>query len=262
MYVAPAIVVEAQQKLWAFLRQRLREAGMAGVPDALDDELTHHEAWLDPRLLFAQTCGFPFVKRLKGRVRLVATPVYDAPGCNGPNMCSLVVTRSAHAPAELAACRGMTVAINEPGSNSGYNLLRAAVAHQAEGRPFFRKVIETGGHVASMEAVLSGEADIAAIDCITYDLLRRHAPHRIEGLSILAQTPSGPNLPFITGLGTSDAELATLRAALKAAVIAPELTDPRAVLGLQDVVVLEESAYDILLDHEQAAIAAGYPDLR
>jgi len=262
MYVAPAVVVEAQQAFWTFMRERLREAGMAGVPEALDDQLSHHQAWLDPRLLFAQTCGFPFVKRLRGHVRLLATPVYDAPGCDGPNMCSVIVTRSSHAPSELADCRGMAVAINEPGSNSGYNLLRAAIAPLAGAGPFFGRVIETGGHIASIEAVSSGKADVAAIDCITYDLLRRHAPSRIEGLHILAETPSGPNLPFITGLGTSDAECATLRAALDAAILAPELSEARAVLGLKDVVVLQESAYDVLLDHEQAAIAAGYPDLR
>ena len=47
----------------------------------------------------------------------------------------------------------------------------------------------------------------------------------------------------------------------RAATAAPALEPARRILGLCDVVVLEEGAYDILLDHEQAAIAAGYPDL-
>ncbi len=261
MYVAPSVVVDAQHRLWSFLRDRLRDQGVARVPDALNGEISHDKAWLDPHLLFAQTCGFPFVKRLKGRVRLVATPVYDAPGCLGPTMVSVVITRANGAPANLAASAGMTVAINEPGSNSGYNLLRAAIAPLAGARPFFGGMVETGGHLASIEAVRSGKADLAAIDCITYDLLRRHAPERIEGLAILAETPSGPNLPFITGLSTSDEDVTALREALKAAVTAPELADARAILGLKDVVVLDEGAYDVLLDYERAAIAAGYPDV-
>lgn len=261
MYVAPLVVVEAQRDLWAFLRERLREAGFEGVPHALDETLAHHEAWRDPRLLLAQTCGFPFVKHLRGRVRLVATPVYEAPGCEGPTMVSVIVVRAGDAPESLAACRGLRVAINEPGSNSGYNLLRAAVAPHVEGRPFFAAVVETGGHLASIEAVRQGKADLAAIDCITFDLLRRHAPERIEGLHILAETPSGPNLPFITRLATSDDELALLRSALQAAITAPKLKEARAILGLKDLVFLEDAAYDILLDHERAAISAGYPEL-
>ena len=261
MYVAPAVVVEAQRLLWAFLRERLRQDGIAGVPEALDEHIAPHDAWLDPRLLLAQTCGFPFVKHLRGRVRLVATPVYQAPGCQGPTMCSVIVVREEGAPPSLAACAGLAVAINERGSNSGYNLLRAAVAPHAGGKPFFSSVTETGGHLASMEAVRAGKADLAAIDCITYDLLRRHAPGRLDGLSILTQTPAGPNLPFITRLSAPDEEVFALRAALKAAITTPDLADARAILGLTDVVVLEEGAYESLLGHEAAAIAAGYPDL-
>ncbi|NBB48956.1 PhnD/SsuA/transferrin family substrate-binding protein [Rhizobium sp. CRIBSB] len=261
MYVAPSVVQQAQRAFWAFLRDHLRDQGLFGVPENLDEEMPHHEAWLDPRLLLAQTCGFPFVKQLRGRVRLVATPVYAAPCCDGPSMRSVVVTRAKDATASLAACVGLRVAINEQGSNSGYNLLRAAVAPHAGGRPFFSGLLETGGHLASMEAVRGGDADLAAIDCITYDLLRRHAPERLEGLAILAETPSGPTLPFITRLSATDGELASLRVALRAAITAPELADARAILGLMDVLVLEEGVYDILLEHEQAAIAAGYPAL-
>ena len=248
--------------LWAFLRDHLRSAGMVGLPDALDETLPHHEAWLDPRLVLAQTCGFPFVKHLRGRVRLVATPVYEAPGCDGHTMVSVIVVRAGDAPENLAATHGTRAAINETGSNSGYNLLRAAIAPHADGRAFFADIVETGGHLASIEAVRNGQADLAAIDCITYDLLHRHAPERIDGLVILAETPRGPNLPFITRLSSSDEELAALCAALKATIIAPELANARAILGLKDVAVLEEGAYDILLAHEQEAIAAGYPDLR
>jgi ABC-type phosphate/phosphonate transport system substrate-binding protein len=261
MYVAPAVVVEAQRNLWTFLRDHLRRAGVPGVPDALDEHIPHHAAWLDPRLLLAQACGFPFVKQLKGHVRLVATPIYDAPGCEGPTMRSVIVARKSGMPANLVACKGLRVAINERGSNSGYNLLRAAVARHAGGTSFFGSLINTGGHLASIEAVRTGRADLAAIDCITYDLLHRHAPEHLKGLAILEETSCGPGLPFITRLSASDDELESLRAALNAAITAPQLAVSRAVLGLRDILVLDENAYDVLLDHEQAAIAAGYPDL-
>ncbi|KPF46852.1 phosphate ABC transporter substrate-binding protein [Rhizobium sp. AAP43] len=262
MYVAPSVVVEAQQSLWAFLATRLREAGLADVPDHLDATLSHDAAWLDPRLLLAQTCGFPYVKRLRGRVRLVATPLYDAPGCDGPSMSSVIVMRADAGPTDLSGCAGLVAAINEPISNSGYNLLRAAVAPHAHGKPFFSGVVETGGHLASLEAVRKGAADLAAIDCITYDLLKRHAPDGIDGLKILAHTPSGPSLPFITRLDTSDTELAALRQALATAVTAPELDEAREILGLRGIAVLDETDYDALLALEEKAIALGYGQVR
>jgi hypothetical protein len=40
------------------------------------------EVWTDPRLLLAQTCGYPYVMALKEKgIRVVATPLYDAPHC-------------------------------------------------------------------------------------------------------------------------------------------------------------------------------------
>ncbi|MGL3606271.1 phosphate/phosphite/phosphonate ABC transporter substrate-binding protein [Rhizobium sp. G187] len=258
MYIAPSVVVEAQQNLWAFLATRLREAGLVDVPEHLDATLSHDAAWLDPRLLLAQACGFPYVKRLRGRVHLVATPVYDAPGCDGPSMSSVIVMRADAGPTDLSGCAGLVAAINEPISNSGYNLLRAAVAPHAHGKPFFSGVVETGGHLASLEAVRKGAADLAAIDCITYDLLKRHAPDGIDGLKILAHTPSGPSLPFITRLETSDSELAALRQALTDAVTAPELAEAREILGLTGMAVLGEADYDALLALEAKAVALGY----
>jgi hypothetical protein len=77
MYDAPDIVRRANDALWIALRDRLRERGMA-VPDLLDRTDSHESYWLRPDLVFAQTCGFPYVCELKGKVRLVATPVFQA----------------------------------------------------------------------------------------------------------------------------------------------------------------------------------------
>ncbi|WP_349644488.1 phosphate/phosphite/phosphonate ABC transporter substrate-binding protein [Rhizobium calliandrae] len=259
MYTGQAPLVAATDALWGYLRDRLRNAGVAGVPETLDKVITHDEAWMRPGLLLAQTCGFPYVKRLRGKVQLVASPVYDLPGCDGPSMRSFIIVRK-DAPAEtLADLRGLIAAINDPASNSGTNLLRAAIAPFAENGRFFSRVIETGGHLRSIDLVAAGKADVAALDCITFGNVKRFDPDRVAGVRILAETVSGPGLPFITGLETSAEELTLLRQILADIVNEPTLVEVRDTLSLRRFEVLGDADYEPLAEFERQAIALGYP---
>ena len=259
MYATPAIVAEANTQLWSFVRDRLRQAGVTDVPDVLDRQLAYDEPWLRPELLLAQTCGFPYVKKLRGKVRLVASPVYDLPGCDGPLMRSFIIVRKEERATSLADLRGSTAAINDPGSNSGSNLFRAAMAPLAGGDRFFSSVIETGGHLASIDAVSAGKADVASIDCVTFGNTLRFDPDRLADIRVIAETPGGPGLPFITSLETTGEELAKLRAVLSEVSVAQALTEVRQTLALRDFVVLSDADYERLADLERQAIALGYP---
>ncbi|SEH22586.1 PhnD/SsuA/transferrin family substrate-binding protein [Rhizobium sp. NFR12] len=259
MYVAPPPVAEATDALWAFLARHLTDAGMAGVPGKLDRSITHDDAWMRPDLLLSQTCGYPYVTSLRGNVRLVATPCYAYPGCDGPDMCSFVIVRRDAGISSLEDLRGRTAAINSRDSNSGANLFRAAIAPIACGPSFFGKVIETGGHAASIAAVAEGRADCAAIDCITYGHVKRFAAEDMADIVVLAQTPSGPGLPLITRASTSDDEVALLRSALEAALVDPSLADVRDVLALSGFAVLDDCRYESLLELERQAAVLGYP---
>ena len=219
----------------------------------------YDEAWTHPALFFAQTCGFPYVKLLRGKVRLVATPAYGHAGCEGALKGSFVIVRKDAAAAGLADLRGSRAAINEPGSNSGVNLFRALIAPHAEGRPFFRSVTTTGGHKASIEAVSSGRADVASIDCITYGNIQRFEPQRLERVRVLSQTPKGPGLPFITHVDTSPDEVSVLREVLRDAFDDPALDRVRDLLSLKGVEFLEDADYEPLADLERQAVALGYP---
>jgi len=259
MYVAPPPVEEATDALWAFLAHYLAEAGMAGVPGSLDRSISHDDAWLRPDLLLSQTCGYPYVASLRGNVRLVATPCYAYPGCDGPDMRSFVIVRKDAGIAALEDLRGRSAAINSRDSNSGANLFRAAIAPIARGPRFFDKVIETGGHAASIAAVAEGRADCAAVDCITYGHMARFAPDDLADIVVVAETPSGPGLPLITRASASDDEVALLREALEAALVDPSLADVRDVLALSGFAVLDDSRYERLLELERQAAALGYP---
>lgn len=128
MYVSPPPLAAATATLWAFLRDDLRREGLTDVPDRLDAAPHHADAWLHPALLLAQTCGYPYVRHQRGKVRLVATPVYGHPGCDGADMCSFIIVRADGPVCSLEDLRATRAAINDPVSNSGANLLRATIA--------------------------------------------------------------------------------------------------------------------------------------
>ena len=261
MYRDPLAVTAATHRMWGFVQQRLRDQGIADVPEQLDDTIAHDAAWLDPRLLLAQSCGYPFATRLRGQVRLVAAPAYDHPGCVGASSTSFIIVPAESHVSRLDELRGRTVSVNDWHSNSGMNVLRGAIAPHAIGGRFFGRVIESGGHVASIALVSSGGADVAAIDCVTFGNLQRHAPERLDGVRVLAQTASTPTLPFVTRADAGDAELAALRDALAAFCVEPEVADACQTLGLRGFEVVPESAYEAVLAIERNAIAQGYPQI-
>ncbi|MBX5204076.1 PhnD/SsuA/transferrin family substrate-binding protein [Rhizobium sp. NZLR1] len=258
MYISPPPVAEATTMFWSFLRNTLRDEGVEDVPEALDEQVRYDEAWRHPDLLLAQTCGYPYVKHLRGKVRLVATPIYGHPGCDGPDKCSfIIVGRDADA-RSLEDLRGAKAAINEPDSNSGVNLLRASVAPLSRDGRFFSSVVETGGHRNSIDAVASGIADVAAIDCVTYGNTLRFDPERLSGVRVLAETVKGPGLPFITRASATDAEVGVLCRALERAAAEPALAKARDALSLKGFEVLSDTDYQPLADLERDAHDLNY----
>ena len=252
---------QAVVSLWDVLQTRLRQAGCAGVPRALDwpEDLLAH--WHDPQLLLGQTCGYPLTHALAGAVQLVGVFRYNAPGCDGIFCRSQLVARTEDAARPLADFRGLRVAFNSDDSQSGYNALRAAVAPLARDGRFFGEVIATGGHAASMAAVQQGRADIAAIDCVTLDGLRRNMPQTVADLCTIDQTQAYPGLPLITGQSTSAAELQALQAVLAALVRDPAAADALAALGIVGFQTLPINTYQICIDMRLQAQALGYAEL-
>lgn len=206
-------VREATDTIWIGLASALRRRGF-DAPDRLDRGRPEGEIWRDPDLLIAQTCGYPFVTELAGRVRLVATPVYDVDGCSGPLYCSHIVVRKDEAAETLGAMAGRTVAINNMSSQSGFAALHAAIVNPDEAKPFFGAMELSGSHLNSMRAVAGRTADIAAIDAVCWALARRYRPDIAARLKSIATTAMTPGLPLVTTAKRCDTELALIRDAL------------------------------------------------
>ena len=247
--------------LWAAIAARFRDLGFY-PPDQLTRTPHLEVSWTDPCLLLGQTCGYPLVTTLRSRVALLATPRYTAPGCDGIHYRSAIIVRDDARATSLANLRGLVCAVNDAASNSGMNVLRAEIAHLAQHTPrFFRSVVATGSHAASVLAVARGHADVAAIDCVTWAHLQRLRPSHTRGLRRLAWTAATPALPLITSTRTSDAERNALLRALRDVADDPALAGVRAELLLDGFEVGSLDAYDAVLDLQTRAQLAGYDEL-
>ena len=245
MYDLPAIHA-ANDALWQGLAGWLQENGVDRVSERLDRERSLEQIWDDPDLLLAQTCGFPFATRWQGRLRYVVTPMYDAPGCEGPSYRSVLIVRRDSSARTLADLRGAIVAINEPSSNSGCNLLAAEVMPLANKTSFFRSAVLTGSHLASAEAVAEGRASIAAIDVVTYAHLINNHSTLTGQLRSVGWTAHASGLPLVTSIRSSPELVNALRNALAWASIAPELAEVRKTLLLNGFAQLPDDAYSSL----------------
>jgi ABC-type phosphate/phosphonate transport system substrate-binding protein len=259
MYDLPELHA-ANDALWGGIASRLRARGI-DAPVALTRGADLMAVWNDTRLLLAQTCGYPLVTTLAGRVGYLATPRYNAPGCDGPLYRSALIVRATDRAGHLRDLRGRTCAINDPASNSGMNVLRAAVAPLAGGETFFSNTLPTGSHAASAEAVAAGEADLAAVDCVTWAHLQRHRPAITRRLRVLSWSAATPGLPLITAIGTGRQTAAWVVEALAEVGHAPALGEAREALRLDGFVVLPIGAYDEILRLEHEARGASYPEL-
>lgn len=212
--------------------------------------------WRRQDVLLTQTCGYPYVTSLRGTASLLATPCFDFPGCDGSNYSSVIVTRAVDGVSSLAEARGHTAAVNSADSNSGMNVLRHAVAPLARDGRFFGKVKWTGAHVASLRAVREGEADIAAIDCVTFGYLKQESPDSVQGIKVLQNSASSPGLPLIVGPSVPEAVQARLRAAL----LAPgaQLRRHMEALRISAFQHRSDADYQRIEQLEAEAVAAGY----
>jgi len=261
MYDLPDLL-QAHDAWWAALAARLRAAGLSGVPERLSRELDYVASWRHPRLLLGQACEYPMAKSHGVDLRIVAIPHYAASGCEGARCRSAIVVRRKDRAQVVADLRGRRAVVNEPDSNSGMNLFRAAVAPHAGGAAFFESVSLSGSHWDSARMIAGGGADVAAIDCVTYHHLQRADPSTVAELRVLEWSPASPSLPYVTAQSTDAAAVEVLRAAL-----AQCLRD-RALAGVRERLLLTgfdfdaDASFGAVLALERRAAELGYPVLR
>ena len=258
MYDLPALR-DANDAFWGAIRREMIEAGAIETPQRLTRHLSHFEVWKHPFLLFGQACEYPLAESFADSVRLIATPRYTAPGCEGARYRSAILVRAKDSAESLADLRNRLCVINEASSNSGMNLLRASIAPLANGARFFESVLFSGSHLRSVEMLSAGEADVAAVDCVSFAHFQRLLPSAVANLRILDWTASSPSLPFVTAAATSDSTLQILRSSLGAVLADRRLDSVRERLFLGGVDLEPVAGFAEVLQIKRKAVELGYP---
>ena len=152
--------------------------------------------------------------------------------------------------------------INGPESHSGMSSLRQLVAERHVNGRFFDKVVISGAHFKSLEILRCGEADVAAIDCVTYALLSAYQPESLAGIRVLGRTYHSPAPPYVTRTEYGEQFFARMRNALMRAFEDPALTSARQALFIKKIKWIDVDWYRKISEIEVYAAKLGYPVLQ
>lgn len=247
MYTAPEVIRSASEE-WI-----TRTLELLGVRREHWQGNDLHALFLAPELLFTQTCGYPLMTTLRGRVGLIGRPDFDLPHSTGGEHCSLLLVREDEPRNDLGALRGCRGAANSSDSNTGMNLLRHAVAPwQCDGR-YFSELQWSGSHRQSLAWLREDRVDLIAVDSVTFAYLALHSPAETDGVRLLQRSAASPALPYITSAGETQAS--DIRAAMNLALQQqPQLAD---ALRIRRVLAAVEADYEVLLDYQREAVERG-----
>lgn len=226
-------------QLWRFVRGDLVSAGMA-AEEALMRPRELDAAWRDPALILGQTCGWPYVSRLRGVVAPFARFDFSLGGMPG-DYHSVYIAGDGDDPAALLARPDARLAVNAPDSQSGFRALSELAAGPMS-LPRER-IVFTGSHRASIRAVAEGLADLAAIDAMSWRLALLHEP-AAQQVSVAGRSSPVPGLPLVTAIAFR-ASVPLLFEAVSAAIEGLNSAD-REALGLSGVVAAGEDDYRVL----------------
>jgi ABC-type phosphate/phosphonate transport system substrate-binding protein len=250
----------AQEALWSVIAHHLHRAGV-DAPQTLTRGVAIPGIFTDPDLLLAQCCGYDIVYGFAASLTPLVTPRYAAPGCDESSYRSYVLVRDDSDATGVADLREAVCAVNSFNSHSGANALRALVAPLARGGRFFSAVKVTGAHLASLDLLRSGSADVMAIDCVLHALLRRYRPAALAGNRIVATTEAAPAPPLVTSAAAGPDRAARVREALIAAMNDTASKAAREALLIDGVEVLPRTAYGRVVECEAEALRRGYFEL-
>ena len=186
-------------------------------PEASDDE--RRAALDDPAPGLVWMCGLETVLRQDdGRLAasIIGAPVF--PGRNAPVYDSVIVTSELSAGSAWTNLASGTLAINQPDSWSGHHALRAHLHRIGLPQAGFGRIVVTGSHEASIDAVIDGTADIAAIDDTVWSARIARDP-RAAALCVIDRTETWPAPPFSLTDATDPGLREAIRDALTAAVV-------------------------------------------
>jgi len=196
-----------------------------GYPGRLGRHQAASDLWFDSDLLVTQACGLDLFLS-EAPIEPIAAPVFDL-DCEAGMYYSYIVGN----------VKGRVAAVNSFSSRSGWSALLSICSPQ--------RVIVTGSHQASLEALQTGVADVAAIDAVTWSIIERDAPTKLAGLKIIERSSEAPAPPYVVRRGVDRDDIFR---ALRTALDSPASIDAKKALFLKDVIPAQRNDYLPILD--------------
>jgi len=160
-------------------------------------------------------CGLPYVDKadaIESDVELLAVPVPAGPRYQDRAVyfSDVVVRRRSSFETFIDLC-GASWAYNEPRSHSGFNVGRAYLAEIGQLEGFFGSAVESGAHANSVESILSGVIDGAAIDSTVLEWLLSQQPNLNDRLRVIDTIGPSPIPPWVVSKKLSRSLRAKIR---------------------------------------------------
>ena len=164
-------------------------------------------------LAFVHPGGYVLAHR-EARATIVARNLWHGKS----SFTSRIFVRKESSIRSVEELRGKTIAFVDPASSSGYIypmvlLVQRGLVKNRDPRTFFKEVVFSGAHDASMRALLNGHVDAIA----SFDLAREQYvkdPAERERIVVVAETPEIPEAGIAARDGLDPALFARVRAAL------------------------------------------------
>ena len=247
----------AHEALWKGFARHFRKHGLRNVPRVLNHDQPVNSLWSDNHLFLSQCCGYDVVHQYKHRLQILATPWFNVDGCANGDYASTIVVPVDSDYDDVIEMAGKVAVINGPESHSGMTALLSLVFPHCRNRKFFSEILVSGGHLQSLALLIAGKADVASVDCVTYELLRRYRPAAIDGTRALGLTYPAPAPPYVTAGTFSLETVERMQQALVDAFEDRNLLAARQALLLEKLEISSTANYQRILDdfkHDLRAI--------
>lgn len=244
MYDFPQVRESTTQILNALAEELGRAGEDVGV--VFPENTEHHnlvDHWESPDTYLSQSCGLPFVEHLYEYVDVIGTLGWD--GISDPQgwYRTVIVARDVLGISDIADVAGLRPAISNPYSLSGWCSLGWALAQVSSEPHFVEPYRIGGGHRGSLQLLQSHEADFASIDPGTFQLLARHEPDLVQGLTLIGYGPLVPATPLHISKRDRHVNIDRVRKLVHETFASPHLAEARRDIGISGFVPLDNQPY-------------------
>lgn len=232
---------------------------------------TYDSPLLDPAIMdgkfdLAFLCGLPLTIRNVHAPRSlipIAAPVPIAARYQDkPIYFADVMVRADSSYQTFEDLRGSRFCYNDPGSNSGYNVLRYFMLEHGYIHGFFREVFQSGSHQKSLTAIGEGRADCACIDTHVFDRAVQLDPSLHEAIRTVQVLGPFPMPPLAANAELGDETIQRLRTAMQNASADEQMAAVMREADIARYELVEADDYLVLGDMARTAHERGFDTIR